>query len=538
MRIGPAVLALLVSSGVFAADRPADPANPDALAAGLGAWAIEQMPGGTVAWRDGALEIEDAAGCTAWYREKLTAPIEIDYDVTVISAGGAHDRVSDLNCFWMAADPRSPAPPFAPGRSRSGKFSDYDSLFTYYVGCGGNDNTTTRFRRYDGTAARPLLPEHDLGAKRFLLEPNRSYHIRLIARDGVAEYYRDGERYFSYRDPAPLVSGWFAIRTVRSHLVVRHLAIRRPSPVVATPLDDVYQLGPDSMPQPGVPHGTLGPWIKLPSSAYPGTLHDYCVYTPAQYNPAHPAALMIFQDGQAFVGPAGDYRVPIVFDNLIYRREMPVTIAVFINPGRRPEQPVASSKDWGDKSTNRPQEYNALDDKYAHVIVDELLPVLRQQFNLSPHPEDHALAGASSGSIAAFTVAWHRPDQFGKVLSNIGSFTNIRGGDAYPDLIRAAEHKPIRIFLEDGVNDLRGQAPAGKPPSYDARKDWHAQNLKMAAALQAKGYDLNYTWGIGTHSNKQGGAILPEALRWLWRDYPRPDDPRDDSNRTLLLPGP
>jgi len=321
-----------------------------------------------------------------------------------------------------------------------------------------------------------------------------------------------------------------------ARLLIPILLLGLPCAASAAPLDDVYKLGPDSLPQPGVPTGTVGPWLKLPSNAYPGTLHDYCVYTPAQYNPAHPAALMIFQDGQAFVGPGGDYRVPTVFDNLIYRREMPVTIAVFINPGRRPDQPVASAKDWGDKSTNRPQEYNALDDKYAHVIVDELLPVLRQQFNLSSRPEDRALAGASSGSIAAFTVAWHRPDQFGKVLSNIGSFTNIRGGDAYPDLIRAADRKPIRVFLQDGVNDLRGKAAPGKTPAYDPRKDWHAQNLRMAAALTEKSYDLNYTWGIGTHSNKQGGAILPDALRWLWRDYPRPDDPQDASNRTLLVP--
>jgi enterochelin esterase-like enzyme len=246
---------------------------------------------------------------------------------------------------------------------------------------------------------------------------------------------------------------------------------------------------------------------------------------------------MIFQDGQAFLRPTGDYRVPTVFDNLIYRREMPVTIAVFINPGRKPDQPEASAKDWGDRSTNRPQEYNSLDDKYARVIVDELLPVLGKRYNVSSDPNDRAIGGASSGAIAAFTVAWHRPDQFRKVLSTIGSFVNLRGGHVYPDLIRNTERKPIRIFLQDGVNDNRGLRGDGANATYNPERDWHAQNIKMVAALTEKGYDVNYTWGIGTHSGKQGGAILPEMLRWLWRDYPRPpDDARDTSNRGLLGP--
>ena len=243
-------------------------------------------------------------------------------------------------------------------------------------------------------------------------------------------------------------------------VVLLVLAAGRPA---AAQTDALYHLGPDSVPQPGVPQGTVTAWEKLPSQAYPGTLHDFCVYVPAQYDRQTPAALMIFQDGQAWLRLTGDYRVPYVFDNLIYRREMPVTIAVFINPGRTPEQPEASASDWGDKSTNRPQEYNALDDKYAQVIVDELMPVLDKRYNISKNPDDHAIGGASSGAIAAFTVAWHRPDQFRKVLSTIGSFTNIRGGHVYPDLIRGSERKPIRIFLQDGLNDnrgIRGEDPA------------------------------------------------------------------------------
>jgi enterochelin esterase-like enzyme len=308
------------------------------------------------------------------------------------------------------------------------------------------------------------------------------------------------------------------------------------SQLSAAPTDDVYKLGPDSEQQPGVPQGKITAWEKLPSQAYPGTLHDYCVYVPAQYDPKQPASLMVFQDGQAWLRLTGDYRVPYVLDNLIYRREVPVMIAVFINPGRTPEQPEATAQEWGDRSSNRPQEYNALDDKYAHVIVDELLPVITKQYNISPNPDDRGIGGASSGAIAAFTVAWHRPDQFRKVVSTIGSFVNLRGGHVYPDLIRQAERKPIRIFLQDGLNDNRGTRRNEPNAPYSADHDWHAQNIKMVAALTEKGYDVNYTWGIGTHSSKQGGSILPGMLRWLWRDYPRTDDPRDASNRTLLVP--
>ena len=156
--------------------------------------------------------------------------------------------------------------------------------------------------------------------------------------------------------------------------------------LLAAPTDDVYRLGPDSEPHEGVPQGKVSDWAQLPSEAYPGTLHDYCIYVPAQYDSAKPAALMIFQDGQAWVRLTGDYRAPYVLDNLIYRREIPVMIAVFINPGRKPDQPEASAKDWGDRSSNRPQEYNALDDKYAKVIVDELLPCRDQGFQYFEKP--------------------------------------------------------------------------------------------------------------------------------------------------------
>ncbi|MSU61792.1 MAG: esterase family protein [Pedosphaera sp.] len=302
----------------------------------------------------------------------------------------------------------------------------------------------------------------------------------------------------------------------------------------AASTDDVYVLGPDSQLHEGVPKGkVIGP-LTLPSNVFTNTTRNYWIYVPAQYDAAKPACLMIFQDGHAFVSLEGSYRIPYVFDNLIYRREMPVTIGVFINPGRRPDQKEASSEDWGDRINNRPTEYNELNDNYTKMIVGELMPVLQKDYNISARPEDRAISGASSGAICAFTVAWHRPDQFRKVISTIGSFTNIRGGHAYPDMIRDHELKPIRIFLQDGLNDNRGRRRGGE---YDSKWDWHTQNRKMVVALTGKGYDVNYCWGIGTHSNKQGGAMMPEMLRWLWRDYERPDDPMDDSNRKLLAPG-
>jgi enterochelin esterase family protein len=305
---------------------------------------------------------------------------------------------------------------------------------------------------------------------------------------------------------------------------------------LAAPTDDLYKLGPDSNVQPNVPQGKVVGPLTLPSKVYPNTTRNYWVYTPAQYDGKTPACLMIFQDGHYFVNPTGEYRIPIVFDNLIYRREMPVTIAVFINPGHTPEQTEATDKEWGDRTNNRRIEYNALDDKYSKLIIDELLPELKKTYKISDNPDDRAIAGASSGAICAFTVAWQRPDQFRKVISTIGSFTNIMGGHVYPDLILKSDPKPIRVFLQDGLNDNRGLRGKGPDAKYDPNWDWHAQNIKMAKALTDKKYDVNYTWGLGTHNNKQGGAIMPEMLRWLWRDYPRTDDPRDASNRGVYTP--
>jgi len=291
-----------------------------------------------------------------------------------------------------------------------------------------------------------------------------------------------------------------------------------------------YRLGPDSMPQEGVPKGEMRGPFTLPSKVYPGTQHTYWVYVPAQYDPALPASLMIFNDGQAFKDPDGDVRAPNVLDNLIYRREIPAMLAVFINPGRTPEQPEPNPKEWGDHTTNRPTEYNTPDDKYARVITEELMPVLYRDYNISRDPEQHGIGGTSSGAIAAFMVAWERPDDFRKVLSIVGSFVNLRGGDVYPERILASPKKPIRIFLCDGRNDNRG-VREGNP--YDQRMDWFYQNVRMVKALTAKGYDVNYAWGMNLHGQKMGGAILPDMMRWLWRDGPVSTDPNDMTERSF-----
>jgi len=315
------------------------------------------------------------------------------------------------------------------------------------------------------------------------------------------------------------------------HVIAPLLALVASAAVAQPPNPDAYyKLAPDAIPQEGVPKGEIKGPFALPSEAYPGTQHTYWLYVPAQYDPAVPASLMIYNDGQAFFNPDGDVRAPVVMDNLIYRREIPVMIGVFINPGRRPDQPEPTLTNWGDRDTNRPTEYNTLDDRYARVIVDELLPVLSKSYNISKDPEQHGIGGSSSGAIAAFTVAWERPNQFRKVLSNVGSFTNIRGGDAYPDIIRKSEKKPLRIFLVDGRNDNRALAADG---TYDQRRDWFYQNVRMEQALTDKGYDVNYSWGIQRHGQKMLQTVFPEMMRWLWRDHAVSTDVHDTVERSF-----
>ncbi len=268
---------------------------------------------------------------------------------------------------------------------------------------------------------------------------------------------------------------------------------------------DDYQLGPDSMEQPGVPKGKIE-HFTWKSEVFPDTIRDCWIYVPAQYDPNTPACFMVFQDGGSYVSLKGSYRVPTVFDNLIHKKEMPVTIGIFINPG---STSLTAGKDGKPDNKNRSVEYDTLSDQYVRFLEKEILPEVGKKYNLRPDAAAHAICGASSGGICAFTAAWQRPELFSKVLSHIGSFTNIRGGDVYPGIIRKAEKKPIRVFLQDGENDLNN--PAG---------NWWLANLQMESALKFKGYDVKTAWGDGGHNGKHGGAILPESLRWLWRDTP------------------
>lgn len=186
-------------------------------------WTIEQQPGGAISFENNQLEITDAKGCTAWFNYKLSAPVTIEYEATVISKNGPHDRVSDLNCFWMANDPNSPDDFFKNSNKRAGKFLNYNSLKQYYVGYGGHNNTKTRFRRYNGEENRPLLKEHDLSGKKFMIVPNKKTKITLKVLDNKVSYLRDGELIFSLTDDYPYLSGYFGIRTVNNHMKIENL---------------------------------------------------------------------------------------------------------------------------------------------------------------------------------------------------------------------------------------------------------------------------------------------------------------------------
>ncbi|WP_434035603.1 DUF6250 domain-containing protein [Formosa sp. 4Alg 33] len=197
----------------------------DNFDSGLEDWKVEQVAGGTVENNASKLEIDDVGGCTVWLDKKFEGPIMIEYDVLIFQDGGPNDRVSDLNCFWMANDPEHPSDLFANSEARGGKFSNYDSLKLYYMGVGGNDNKTTRFRRYTGDGERPLLPEHDLSDKKFMLEPNTPYTIRLVAYDGIIQYYRNDVLLVDFEDKAPYTSGYFGLRTVKNHMTVDNFKV-------------------------------------------------------------------------------------------------------------------------------------------------------------------------------------------------------------------------------------------------------------------------------------------------------------------------
>ena len=262
---------------------------------------------------------------------------------------------------------------------------------------------------------------------------------------------------------------------------------------------EVYETHPDSREQPGVPKGVVKQMPAWESTIFSGTARDWWVYVPAQYKPETPAAVMVFQDGAG----VKDF-VPTVFDNLIARHDMPVIVGIFIQPGV-----------FKDGRANRSFEYDTLSDQYARFLLEEILPEVEKTVKLRHDAASRAIAGISSGGICAFTVAWERPNEFSKVLSWVGSFTNIasgqtrrEGGHNYAALVRKTPKKPIRVFLQDGANDLD-----------NANGNWPLANLTLAKSLAFSAYDYRFEYGQGFHSNRHGRAILPDSLRWLWRDY-------------------
>ena len=265
-----------------------------------------------------------------------------------------------------------------------------------------------------------------------------------------------------------------------------------------------YPEHPDSKRKEGVPEGKIeGPFEFKTSKIFPGTERQYWLYVPEQYDAAKPACSMIVQDG---LNRAKGWKLPTVMDNLIHQEEMPVTIGIFITPGVVPAPNSNAQARY-----NRSFEYDGMGDAYAKFLLEEILPEVEKKYNLSDDPNDRSLAGASSGGICAFTAAWERPDAFRRVLSTIGTFVNLRGGHLYPSLVRKTEAKPLRIFLQDGKTDLDIYAGS-----------WWVANQDMLSALKFSGYDVKHVWGEGGHNGKHGAAIMPDALRWLWRDYPEP----------------
>lgn len=272
---------------------------------------------------------------------------------------------------------------------------------------------------------------------------------------------------------------------------------------VALAQEEDYPRPPEAEKRQGVPEGKVEGPFKLSSKIYPGTQRDYWIYVPSQYEASKSACTLIVQDG---LRRAEDWNLPTICDNLIHSKEMPVTIGIFVTPGV-----VPPLKEDAQPRFNRSFEYDSLGDRYARFLLEELLPEVAKQYNLSSDPNDRALAGASSGGICAFNAAWERPDAFRRVLSTIGTFVGLRGADQLATLVRKVEPKPLRVFLQDGSNDL--DIYAG---------DWWVANQGMLSALSWAGYDVKHVWGEGGHNSRHSASIMADALRWLWRDYPTP----------------
>jgi gluconolactonase len=278
------------------------------------------------------------------------------------------------------------------------------------------------------------------------------------------------------------------------------------APIAGPPVD--YSLGPESQPQAGVPKGTLTQHTLAPGKYYPGTPHNYQIYVPSQYNASRPTPFMIFLDGNGYAGDG--IRVPVVFDNLIAKGDLPPMIGIFINPGVLP-----SGSEQAQNRYERIVQYDSLTPRYSSFLVDELIPAVAKSYNLSNDPNDRGIAGSSTGGVGAFVAAWNRPDQFRRVITLIGSFGNFRGADRLPGLIRKTEPKPIRIVMQTGRQDLNNYAGS-----------WYIENPRMAAALEFAGYDVRLELGEEAHNARHGAHVMPDMLRWLWREHPKPIEVR------------
>lgn len=286
-----------------------------------------------------------------------------------------------------------------------------------------------------------------------------------------------------------------------------------------------YPVDSASVEHAGVPRGEILKFTFSQSKIFPGTFREYWVYVPAQYQPGKPACVYVNQDGI-------QWKAPTVFDNLIYSHEMPVTIGVFVTPGRVLADSGVDALD----RYNRSYEYDGLGDNYARFILEELLPEVEtkktsdgRSIQLSKNGNDRAIGGSSSGAVCAFTVAWEKPEAFSRVFSAIGTYIGLRGADRYPTLIRKYEPKPIRIFLQDGSEDLNIYAG-----------DWWKANETMERALVFAGYEVNHVWGSEGHNGNHGTAIFPQAMRWLWKDWAKPVTKGNSKNQflsDLLIPG-
>ena len=275
-------------------------------------------------------------------------------------------------------------------------------------------------------------------------------------------------------------------------------------------------LSRDSKPQPGVPQGRVTGPFSWTSELFPGTERDYWVYVPAQYDASRPACVMVVQDG---LKKAKDWHLIPVLDNLIHGKEMPVTIGIFIDPGI-----VPAPHENAQPRFNRSFEYDALGDRYARFLIEEILPEVSKSYRLSEDPNDRAIAGSSSGAICAFNAAWERPDAFRRVLSTIGTYVGLRGGNDFPVLVRKTEPKPLRVFLQDGSNDLDLYAGS-----------WWVANQDMLSSLTWAGYEVQHAWGSGGHDSVHAAEIMPDAVRWLWKDYPAPIQKGGTSGRRTNL---